>query len=345
MGSGVRRALFVLAAVLIAALVTARASADRAQPRDVVPAAFGLAGRALEVRSGGELGRAAGSLQLGAARGDSAEDEETESGGRLPGSGSLRGLLYPALMLGLVFFALTRGGGGAGASLGGSGPMSYYAFWILAPMVASFVAARPAVLLIAPVALVLRRWLPDPWVLLRDLGRVRALQSAVAANSANVTARRDLAKIWLAQGRGKRALPVLAEAIARDPDSAELRWLHGCCLLQAGEPARALDAFLEVVHLDAGVAQGEAYLRAGDALIALARWDDAEDALDRFLDVQGSSVEGWYKLARVHRGRRDRDGARRALERARACFGGAPGFHRRRQLGWYLRARVLGLLA
>ncbi len=244
-----------------------------------------------------------------------------------------RHLLLPAVAVVALAVLASRagqGGGGSGAS--------YYVFWIVAPTIASFVAARPVVLVLVPVALLLRRWLPDPWLWLRDLGRARALEADAQANPANVTARRDLAKLWLAQGRAARALPLLDQALARDPGSAELHHLRGLCLLRAGEPTRAVDDLVEVVHLEPRFLYGEPYLHAADALIELARWDDAEDALERFLDAQRSSVEGWYKLALVRRARGDRGGAGDALREARTSYHGSPAFHRRRHFGWFVRA-------
>lgn len=270
--------------------------------------------------------------------GDEPSDEPTEPASPGAPLTPWRHLLYPGLAAVALVVLATRSGRSGGELGGLGGGASYYAFWILAPTVMSLVAARPIVLAIVPFAIVARRWLPDPWLWLRDLGRARKLESDAEANPANVTARRDLAKLWLAQGRARRALPRLEEALARDPGSAELHYLRGLCLLRSGEPARAIEDLVEVVHLDPRLGYGEPYLYAADALIELARWDDAEDALERFLDAQRSSVEGWYKLARVRRARGDREGSGAALREARTSYHGSPGFHRRRHFGWFVRA-------
>jgi predicted Zn-dependent protease len=81
-------------------------------------------------------------------------------------------------------------------------------------------------------------------------------------------------------------------------------------------------------------------LRCGDALLALKRWDDAEDALERFVEIHVSNVEGWYKLAHVRRMRGDRAGARAALREARSGYRFARGAHRRAYFGWYAKAVV-----
>src|SRR5262245_577743 len=78
---------------------------------------------------------------------------------------------------------------------------SYYAFWLLVPTVLAVVSAHPVVLVVVVVALVARRWLPDPFMYLRHAGRVHSLRQQVEINQANATARAQLAEIWLAKRR------------------------------------------------------------------------------------------------------------------------------------------------
>jgi len=110
----------------------------------------------------------------------------------------------------------------------------------------------------------------------------------------------------------------------------------------AREHAAAVETFIGLVHRDPSFRYGEAYLRAGDALIALERWDDADDALERFARINSSSIEGRYKRARVKGARKDADGRRDAVRDLREVWRALPSFQRRHQLGWYLRALVLG---
>ena len=55
-------------------------------------------------------------------------------------------------------------------------------------------------------------------------------------------------------------------------------------------------------------------------------------------------MEGRYKLALVRAARGDGAGAADALRQARDAYRDSPPFHRRKQLGWYLRARLRALL-
>jgi tetratricopeptide (TPR) repeat protein len=259
--------------------------------------------------------------------------------GRYPGSRyspfgvGFWGLLYPIAILFLLYLLFNR-------SRGGTSWGSYYLFWFIVPMAISFLSEHPLVLLLIPVALVARRWLPDPYLYFKHSGRMRSLEAQVAANPENLTVRRDLAVIWLERRRPARALPLLDEALARDPESSELHFLRGVALLNSKRWEEAVEPLIQACRLDTRLRYGEPYLRAADALMALRRWEDADEALGHFLKVSRSSVEGWYKMALVRRGRGDEKGAKEAFKEAKAAYRDSPAFHRRRHLGWYLRALV-----
>ena len=215
------------------------------------------------------------------------------------------GLFGTALMAAAFYFLFMRNRGGG---RGGAGWGSYYLFWIVAPALLAAVSSHPSFLIVIVVGLVARRWLPDPILILKHRSRVRALQADIDANASNATARRDLAKIWLEKHRPRRALPLLEQALARDPDSVELRYLSGVSHLLAGEHERAIEALVTVTHREPSFQYGEAYLRAADALIALGRWDDAADALERYVKINSSNIEARWKRVRVCKARKDGTG-------------------------------------
>jgi hypothetical protein len=64
----------------------------------------------------------------------------------------------------------------------------------------------------------------------------------------------------------------------------------------------------------------------------------AEQALATSATFNSSLIEPLVRLARVRRAQGDQDGAREALRDARRTFGELPGFMRRRQFGWGIRA-------
>ena len=234
----------------------------------------------------------------------------------------------------------------AGTSPGATGLSwrSYYLFWLLAPTVLALIARHPLVLLLVPVGLVARRWLPDPYLWLRRAGRISSLEAQSRANEHDVVARRQLAMLYLEQRRPLRALPLVQAALEREPGSTELLHLRGLSQLGARRWADAVDSFIAVLQRDASFRYGEPYLRLADALEQLARWKDTEEALEHFLATNGSTLEGWVRLARIRRMRSDHAAADAALRSARELYASLPRFQRRGQLGWYLRTFVPSFL-
>lgn len=216
------------------------------------------------------------------------------------------------------------------------GYWSYYLMWIAA----AALLQHPWLIAGIVVFWLLRRYIPDPVVWLRTAGRIRALRSQIVANPANVTARRDLARIYLERLRPGRALALLDEARKRNPDDAELLFLTGLARFKTGDAAGALDPIVQAVDLEPRLLFGEPYLVAAQALAALERYEEAEDSLERFVETNSSSIEGHTRLALVRRKRGDRDGARRALHEALTTWDQVPRFKRRRELSWWLRAQL-----
>lgn len=219
------------------------------------------------------------------------------------------------------------------------GYLPYYLVWA----VAAYVLQHPLLLVAGVVVFLLRRKLPNVYLWAKHARHVKRLKAEIAHNADNVTARRDLAKIWLEKKRPRRALPLVLEARRREPDSVELAFLHGKALLEAGRPEEALGPLVEAAHRDERFQYGDAYLVAGRSLYALGRNAEAEDAFARYAGINSSSVEGRVRLACARRALRDVAGARQAMRDAVDTFRHLPRFRRRPELWWYLRARLMSL--
>ena len=89
---------------------------------------------------------------------------------------------------------------------------------------------------------------------------------------------------------------------------------------------------------------GEPFRVAAEALVKLGRLEEAEDALDRYVGINSSTVEGYTQLARVRKDRGDKEGAREAIQEALRTFAQLPGYQRRRQIDWWLRAHLTSLM-
>lgn len=220
--------------------------------------------------------------------------------------------------------------------------MGYFSYY-LALMFLSYALHNPWLMGGIVVFVLLRPVLPDPVVLWRTAGRVRALEAQVAANPANVTARRDLARMLIERLRARRALTILDAARERDPGDAELLYLTGLARLRSGDAEGALAPLVQAVEIEPRMMFGEPYRLAGDALARLGRLEEAEDAYERYVATNSSSVEGFTKLALVRRRRDDAAGAEAALDEALRTFWQVPAYKRRQDVGWWLRARVARL--
>lgn len=221
------------------------------------------------------------------------------------------------------------------------GYWTYYLIWIAA----SYFLRYPQLLVGVALFFALRRFIPDPVVWMQTASRISSLRRDVAANPANVTARRDLASIYLQRLRPRTASRLIEEALTREPKNAELLYLQGLARYKAGDAAGAIGPLVEAVQIDARVRFGEPYLVAGDALAKLGRWEEAEDAYERYTNANSSSVQGLTKLARAQRERGAKDVALTTLQNATQTWAHLPGYMKRKELGWWLRAHAARLFA
>ncbi len=216
--------------------------------------------------------------------------------------------------------------------------MSYWTYY-LAFMVLAYAARDPRLLAGIVLFLLLRRYIPDPGAVWRAMRRASSLRQQVAVNPANITARRDLALLYLDLLRPKRAVGLIEEALGRSPDDAELLYLHGLALHRAGRHEAALAPLVRAVDQDPRIRFGAPYLAAGDALYALGRDDEAIDAYERYADGNSSDVGVHTRLGRALARKGDHAAAKRAVHEAIQTWGVLRGGMRRRMFGRYLEAQ------
>ena len=222
----------------------------------------------------------------------------------------------------------------------GFGYYGYYALFLFA----TYALQYPPLLIGVVVFFLLRRFIPDPLVMMRTMGRIGGLKRAIESNPSNVTARRDLAMIYLQQSRPGAALEKVEEGLKRFPDDAELLFLKGAALRAKGNFAEATGPLVRAVQTDPRMRFGEPYLLAGDCLFQLGRFDECIDAYDRFLSVNTSSIEGRVKKARAHVKANEAEAAKREIAEALSTWHQIPGFQRRAQFTWWVRAQVARLM-
>lgn len=181
-----------------------------------------------------------------------------------------------------------------------------------------------------------RRW----YVIARSMRRLRSLRTQIELNPANATARAQLAEIWLDRRKPRRAITLLEQALERDPESAELQYLLGLARLRSGDASGALAPLSSALARDEKVRYGAAYLAIADALARVGQHDEAIEAYRRYLKINTSSVEACCKLSWACERTKDLAAARRWREEALSTYRALPRYQRRKQLGWWLRARL-----
>ncbi len=215
------------------------------------------------------------------------------------------------------------------------GYLGYYAAWLAV----SYVIRQPWLLVGLVGIWLLRGVLPRPGALFGALSRAGRLRQQVQLNRANVTARRDLATIYLDLLRPRRALELLEEGLALSVDDPELLFLSGVALHRAGRHEEALARLLSAIEKDARLRHGQPFFVAGETLLALKRWDDAVDAFERYQDFNSSDVAAHTAMARAYVGAGDATAAEKWLRAGLATWHGLPGSLKRRQFGAYLRGQ------
>jgi tetratricopeptide (TPR) repeat protein len=235
--------------------------------------------------------------------------------------------------------------------------VGYYWTYYAVSLLAAFAVRNPWACGVVLIFFALRRWQPDPVVLLRSLSRLHGLKTQAHLNAANLPVRRDLGRAYLDLLRPRAALKWLDEARALDPRDLEIAYLRGLALLRLHDHERALRAFAAAVGIDPDAGEpfsdakgrpastsnrryGDAYLAAATALEHLERWEQAEEALAMSAACNSSAMEPLIRLARVRRKRGNEAGARVALEEARRTWSQLPAFMRRKQVGWRIRAAL-----
>lgn len=215
---------------------------------------------------------------------------------------------------------------------------SYFGYYLLWFFV-SYAMREPRLLIGVAALLLLRRFIPAPGALFKMFSRSRRLRAQVSLNRANITARRDLAVIYLDGLRPRAAIPLLEEGLKLSPNDAELLYLLGLALHRARRHEEALPSLVRAVEIDARVRYGLPYLVAGDALAALGRWEQALDAYEHYVDGNSSDVSAYNRLARAHANTGDAKAAREALYEGLRTWGMLPASMKRRQFGAYMAAQ------
>ena len=130
-------------------------------------------------------------------------------------------------------------------------------------------------------------------------------------------------------GRPREAEIAFTAHLANQPDAPDSQFGRGRSLLELGRPEPALAAFDQALKLEiAGAARrrsiGKTWIRRGDALWELDRFEEATKSFHKGVIQFADHYEGWSKLARGHERLQDEEKAawaRGEEQRARRRLG------------------------
>jgi tetratricopeptide (TPR) repeat protein len=147
----------------------------------------------------------------------------------------------------------------------------------------------------------------------------RALEliaGALAEVGDNAAFRNSLGSVLLAIGRLDEAEAALRQAIAADPTNAQAHNNLGNALMKRGRPSDAVALYERAIALNAGYAEAQSNL--GSAWHRLGRLDEAEQALRAVLKLAPRHATAWTNLGLVHHDRARYDDALAAYDKALA---------------------------
>jgi tetratricopeptide (TPR) repeat protein len=166
--------------------------------------------------------------------------------------------------------------------------------------------------------------------------RIRRLKGIIAASPNDVSAKQELARLFIDRKKYGAALRLLEPLGRVLEDSAEYWDDLGQALAAEGRRPEGEGAMRRALELNPRVKFGAPYLR----LAALSANDNQELALSylkSFQDIHSSSCESYYRLSEVYK-RMGKDAeAKSAAEEGLRVYRSLPKYRKRAERGWALR--------
>lgn len=277
-----------------------------------------------------------------AAGGDAATN--VDSGALLGALGNVLGLLLisPITLFGLwaiaavheVFrFAWWR----AAATVIISGILMVPAGLVLLPL---FNVLSGSIFLLIFVVILLRGYITEVTVAQRARAAFRQNLEAATLNPADASAHYNLGLIHLNRKEYGEARERFARAVSIDSEEQDAHYQLGRISRLEGKYPEAIEHFGQVVTHDPTHSQHEVWREIGATYLAAEQYEDARDALERFLEHRATDPEGLYlmgrTLAAMGRSREAQELMQRCIEAVRS----APAYKYRMEKRWMSEAQA-----
>ena len=217
-----------------------------------------------------------------------------------------------------------------------SGAVLFPAFFFLQPLF-SMLLASPFLLLI--LFFLLRGYLGEVTRTQRARESFKQNLEAATLNPADASAHYNLGLIHQQRGELEAARERFERAIQVDDDEIDAHYQLGRIALQQTRFANAVKNFEQVVVRDPAHSQHEIWREVGATYIAAGQFEDARDALERFLENRPSDPEALYLMGRAHAGLGHRREAASSMQACIEAVKTAPAYKYRADKRWLNEAQ------
>ncbi|MEP6568928.1 MAG: tetratricopeptide repeat protein [Acidobacteriota bacterium] len=217
-----------------------------------------------------------------------------------------------------------------------SGAVLFPAFLFLQPIF-SMLLSSPFLLLM--VFFLLRGYLGEATRNQRARASFKQNLEAATLNPADASAHYNLGLIHQQRGELDAARERFERAIQIDEDEVDAHYQLGRIALQQKRLADAIKNFEQVVARDQSHSQHEIWREVGATYLAAVQFEDARDALDRFLENRPSDPEGLYLIGRAHAGLGHRREAASSMQACIEAVKTAPAYKYRADKRWLNEAQ------
>jgi tetratricopeptide (TPR) repeat protein len=217
---------------------------------------------------------------------------------------------------------------------------SAVAMFIFAPVlmpIFSWVFASPFLLLL--LFFFLRGYIGDLSRNARARASFKQNLEAATLNPADASAHYNLGLIHQQRNQLEEARARFHRAIEIDADEVDAHYQLGRIARAENRPADAIGHFEQVVARDPAHAQHEIWREIGATYIAAEQFDDARDALERFLENRPSDPEGLYLMGRAFAGLGLRREAASSMQACIEAVKTAPAYKYRTDKRWLNEAQ------
>jgi len=162
---------------------------------------------------------------------------------------------------------------------------------------------------------------------------------AATLNPADASAHYNLGLIHQNRGELAQARERFERAVHIDADEVDAHFQLGRIARAEGRWGDAISAFEQVVSRDQMHAQHEVWREIGATYIAAGQFEDARDALERFLENRQMDPEGLYLMGRAHAGLGHRREANSSMQACIEAVKTAPAYKYRTEKRWLNEAQ------